>query len=140
VSDESEVSVKVDPKLQQWIDARKRHHLSHAHVQMARELGMNPKNLGSLDNHGQQPWKAPLPEFIEHLYEKRFGRARPEEVFSIEERARQQAAKQARKKARKAERGAIATGEQSNATPERQELDEEGRPAVGIGRTHEVTD
>ncbi len=71
---------------------------------MARELGMNPSNLGSLDNHRQEPWKAPLPEFIEHLYEKRFGRTRPEEVLSIEERARRQAATKALRKARKAQR------------------------------------
>jgi hypothetical protein len=41
----------VPPSLQAWIEARGRHHLSHAHVQMARELGMNPKKLGSIDNH-----------------------------------------------------------------------------------------
>jgi len=29
-----------------WIDARKRHHLSHAQVQVARELGINPAKLG----------------------------------------------------------------------------------------------
>jgi hypothetical protein len=80
--------VPIPPKLQAWIDARKRHRLSHAHVQMARELGMNPKKLGGLDNHRQQPWKAPLPDFIEHLYVKRFGRERPEEVVSIEEQLR----------------------------------------------------
>ena len=38
-------------KLQVWIDARKRHRLSHAQVQMARELGLNPEKLGKLDNH-----------------------------------------------------------------------------------------
>ena len=65
-------------KLGAWEKARKRHRLSHAHVQMARELGMTPNKLGSLDNHRQEPWKAPLPEFIEDLYFKRFGRARPE--------------------------------------------------------------
>ena len=101
--------MKADSKLQEWIDARKRHHLSHAHVQMARELGMNPRSLGSLDNHRQEPWKASLPEFIEHLYEKRFGRPRPEEVLSIEERAKRQAAKKAHKKTQKAVRGAVAT-------------------------------
>jgi hypothetical protein len=53
---------------QQWIDARKRHRLSHAHVQMARELHMNPKQLGKIDNHKQEPWKLPLPQFIEKLY------------------------------------------------------------------------
>lgn len=69
---------------------------------MARELGMNPKKLGGLANHDQQPWKMPLPQFIEHLYEKRFGRPRPESVVSIEERARLQAAKKEARRQRKA--------------------------------------
>jgi hypothetical protein len=59
-------------KYQVWIEARKRYHLSHAQVQMARELGMNPKKLGGKANHQQEPWKVPLPQFIEHLYFKRF--------------------------------------------------------------------
>ena len=76
--------------MQAWIDARKRYHLSHAHVQMARELGMNPKKLGHKDNHRQEPWKMPLRQFIEHLYRKRFGRDRPESVMSIEDRVRRE--------------------------------------------------
>jgi hypothetical protein len=91
--------------LQDWVAARRRFHLSHAHVQMARELGMNPKKLGKLDNHRQEPWKAPLPQFIEHLYVKRFGKERPEVVMSIEERARAKEAKRtARKEARRRSR------------------------------------
>ena len=74
--------------MREWIDARKRHHLSHAQVQMARELGMNPAKLGKLDNHDQEPWKMPLREYIEHLYLERFGRPRPEVVMSIEDRLR----------------------------------------------------
>jgi hypothetical protein len=70
---------------QAWIDARRRHRLSHAHVQMARELGLNPRKLGKIDNHRQEPWKAPLPQFIEHIYARRFGRERPEVVVSVEE-------------------------------------------------------
>jgi hypothetical protein len=89
---------KLSPKLQDWVVARKRHRLSHAHVQMARELGMNPRKLGKLDNHDQEPWKAPLPQFIEHLYFKNFGRERPEIVMSIEERAAAQHAKKAARK------------------------------------------
>lgn len=81
--------------LQVWIEARRRHRLSHAHVQMARELGLNPKKLGKIDSHRQQPWKQPLPQFIEHLYSKRFGRSRPEVVVSVEERARQVARRKA---------------------------------------------
>src|SRR5258708_13692068 len=74
---------KLSPKLQDWVVARKRHRLSHAHVQMARELGMNPRELGKLDNHDQEPWKAPLPLFIEQLYFKNFARQRPHIFLSI---------------------------------------------------------
>lgn len=76
------------PRLQAWVDARKRHRLSHAHVQMARELGLNPAKLGNLDNYRQEPWKAPLPQFIEDLYARRFGRERPDVVKTIEESTR----------------------------------------------------
>jgi hypothetical protein len=72
-------------KIQAWIDARKRHNLSHAHVQMARELGLNPTKLGKLDNHDQEPWKAPLPVFIEDLYERRFGKRCPDVVKRAED-------------------------------------------------------
>jgi len=94
--------------LQDWIDARKRHRLSDAHVQMARELGMNPKKLGKLDNHRQEPWKLPLPAFIEELYARRFGKRRPDVVASIEERARQiQQKRAARTEARRLRRESI---------------------------------
>ena len=90
--------------LQRWIEARKRHHLSHAHVQMARELGLNPRKLGKLDNHRQEPWKLPLPHFIERLYLKRFGKERPDVVRSVEEHVHRQRAKKAAKRAAKAAR------------------------------------
>ncbi len=91
----------VPPSLQAWIQARRRHHLSHAHVQMARELGMNPKKMGSIDNHKQEPWKAPLPQFIEDLYLKRFGRERPEVVLTVEQRAQDLEKKKREKKEQK---------------------------------------
>jgi hypothetical protein len=96
---------KLNPQLQAWIDARRRHHLSHAQVQMARELGMNPKKLGKLDNHRQEPWKMPLQQFIEHLYAKSFGRSCPETIMAIEERFRLRQKKKEAKQAatRKAE-------------------------------------
>jgi len=94
-------SQHIPQDLQRWIDARRTFHLSHAHVQMARELGMNPRNLGGLANHDQERWKAPLPVFIEQLYEKRFGRPRPERVLSIEDRA-QEIAEAAKRKRRRA--------------------------------------
>jgi len=95
---------KIPPDLQAWIDARKRHRLSHAQVQMARELGLNPKQLGKLDNHRQEPWKAPLPAFIESLYRRRFKRDAPVHVTSVEDAARAAAAKQEARRREKAER------------------------------------
>jgi len=82
---------KPNRTIQAWIDARQRHHLSHAEVQMARVLGLNPAKLGKLDNHDQEPWKMPLREYIRHLYHKRFSRARPGGVVSIEDRLRAEA-------------------------------------------------
>ena len=64
-------------KRQPWVEAQRRHHLTDMQVQMARELGLNPKKFGKLDNHRQEPWKAPLPQFIEQLYYKRFKRSVP---------------------------------------------------------------
>jgi hypothetical protein len=95
---------RIPEELQRWIDARRRFHLSDAQVQMARELGMNPRKLGGLANHKQEPWKAPLPIFIENLYRKRFGKARPDRVVSIEDRAREIAAKKAERRERRQSR------------------------------------
>ena len=74
----------IPEKYQVWIEARKRYQLSDAQVQMARELGLNPRKFGKLANEKQEPWKKPLPEFIKEIYFKRFGRKQPEVVRSIE--------------------------------------------------------
>ncbi len=67
-------------KNKKWIEAKKEFRLSNMHIQMARELGMNPKKFGGLANHKQEPWKAPLPVFIEDLYFKRFKKEKPNVV------------------------------------------------------------
>lgn len=85
-------------KYQIWIDARKKFRLSHAHIQMARELGMNPKKLGNQANHHQEPWKEPLPDFIESLYFKRFSKEKPENVRSVEQIVKDKMRKQAERK------------------------------------------
>lgn len=96
-------------ELQVWIKARRRHRLSDAHVQMAREMGLNPRKLGRIDNHRQEPWRMPLPDFIEDLYFKRFGRER-EVVMWIEERAQRAEKNRAeRKAARRARRAQVTT-------------------------------
>lgn len=110
---------KINPKMQAWIDARKRHHLSHAQVQMARELGMNPKKLGGLNNHKQEKWKMPLRQFIEHLYAKQFGKKSPDVVFSIEEKIRFDEEKKAKKRAAKMQaREAAAAAEENSEMKE----------------------
>ncbi|MBW8004013.1 MAG: hypothetical protein FVQ80_18800 [Planctomycetes bacterium] len=72
-------------KYQRWINPWKRCHLSHAHIQMARELGLNPRKFGGLSNTKQEPWKLPLPDFIEELYFKHFKKRRPDNVRSSEQ-------------------------------------------------------
>ena len=76
---------RIPPKLQPWFDARRKLDLSDASVQMARELGMNPRKLAKLVPVAGQQWKAPLPEFIAHCYEKSHGRRAPERVRSLEQ-------------------------------------------------------
>ena len=76
---------KIPEKYQRWIDARKRFRLSHAHIQMARELGLNPKKFASLANTKQESWKLPLPDFIEELYFKHFKKNQPDNMRSIEQ-------------------------------------------------------
>ncbi len=45
---------------------------------------MNPKKFGGLANTNQEPWKLPLPDFIEELYYKHFKKNQPDNVRSIE--------------------------------------------------------
>lgn len=92
---------KIPEKYLPWIEARKRFHLSDAHIQMARELGLNPKKFGSLANTKQEPWKLPLPEFIEELYFKHFKKSRPENVRSIEQMVSDARRKREERRARK---------------------------------------
>uniref|UniRef100_UPI003FD7DCA0 hypothetical protein n=2 Tax=Alistipes putredinis TaxID=28117 RepID=UPI003FD7DCA0 len=72
-------------QIEKWIVAQKKHRLSDTHVQMARELGLNPDKLGKIDNHRQESWKAPLPEFIEEIFYKRFKKERPDIVKPLKQ-------------------------------------------------------
>ena len=91
-------AARIPQKLQPWFEARKKYRLTHAQVQMARELGLNPKKFGGLANHRQEPWKVPLPNFIEEIYLKRFGVERPAEIISLEEIFARDQAKKERKR------------------------------------------
>lgn len=89
--------------------AQKRHHLTDAQVQMARELGFKTTSLPKIDNHKQEPWKTPLPQYIEELYEKRFKREKPEVVKSLKQQLKEdEIRRKAQKKAKDARRAAEA--------------------------------
>ena len=111
---------RIPDHLQIWIDTRKKFRLSHAQVQMARELGMNPKKYGKLANEDQEPWKMPLPQFIEHLYCKHFRRDCPEVVMSIEEKVEMDHQKKMVRRAKKPAERAQTGGE---LTPTNQKED-----------------
>ncbi len=109
----------IPEKYQVWIDARKRYHLSDVQVQMARELGLNPRKFGKLANEKQEPWKKPLPEFIEEIYFKRYDKKKPEEIRSIEQIVQDQREKKAARKAR--QKGPNGEGEINPQNPENEE-------------------
>jgi len=88
----------VSIKLRPWIEARKKYRLSHAQIQMARDLGLNPKKFGGMANHKQEPWKVPLPNYIEHLYEKRFKKKAPDDIRPLEVKDREKRERKAKNK------------------------------------------
>jgi hypothetical protein len=121
-------------KLQPWFEARRRFKLSNAHIQMAREMGMNPKKFGSLDNHRQELWKAPLPDFIAECYRKRFGRSAPVLVRSLEEIVQADRQKREEKQARKtAQREAEAAASGEPAVPAVANPADHGEPLGSLG-------
>jgi response regulator RpfG family c-di-GMP phosphodiesterase len=66
---------------------------------------LNPDKLGKIDNHKQEPWKSPLPQFIEEIYFKRFKRTKPAVVKSIREQvAGEKTKKEQHKKAKEQRR------------------------------------
>lgn len=89
---------RIPHKFHPWIAARKKFGLSDAHIQMARELGLSPKRFANYADRENKPWKLPLPEFIEVQYQQKFGKARPDEVTTIEEMAVAHLARRAAKK------------------------------------------
>lgn len=90
--------------LEKWMVAQKRHRLSDRQVQMARELGLNPDKLGKIDNYRQEPWKAPLPQFIENIYFKRFRREEPETVKPLKQILKEMETRKKLQKEKKEER------------------------------------
>ncbi len=59
---------KKDP----WTIAKTKYRLNARQIEMAKELGMNPKKFGKIAPNKSEPWKEPLGTFIERCYSKRF--------------------------------------------------------------------
>ncbi len=57
----------------EWQEVKRRCGLSEEDVRMARELGLKPRSLIKNIPAKSQPWKAPVREWIQDLYAKRFG-------------------------------------------------------------------
>jgi hypothetical protein len=74
---------------------------------------MNPKRFGKKANYRQEPWKVPLPAFIEQLYLKRFGKTRLDEVKSIEQVFKAQEKKKAECRLRKQQKKQAITSQSS---------------------------
>lgn len=81
--------LQLPAKLQPWLEARQKYRLTDTQIQMAKELGLNPRKFGGYANHRQESWKRPLGEYIQHLYLKRFKKEQPDRVTSLEEQVQE---------------------------------------------------
>lgn len=82
---------KLNKKELEWAEARQRYGLSHAEVQMARELDIVPRSFAKVADPD-------VAAMVRQLYLERFGRELPEVVLSIEDRAKLEQKEKAMKK------------------------------------------
>lgn len=65
-----------------WVEAKKKCKLNAEEIQMAKEMGLNPKSLiKNIPNKNEQ-WKAPVKIWIREMYEERFGKTSASSVRS----------------------------------------------------------
>ena len=55
-----------------WKEIYRKCRLSIRHIQMAKELGLNPKSLIKNIPNPYERWKVPVRDWIEQMYAKRF--------------------------------------------------------------------
>jgi len=53
-----------------WAEVKERCRLTAEHIRMAKDLGMSPRSLIKNIPSRTERWKAPVRDWIEHLYEK----------------------------------------------------------------------
>ena len=61
----------------EWAEAKRLCRLNQNTIAMARALGMGPRSLIKNRATGQQLWKAPVQDWVEDLYRRRFGDTTP---------------------------------------------------------------
>jgi hypothetical protein len=74
---------KTSDELLRWVEAKRQCGLSDAQVQMARDLGMNPKRLIGSESTTQGLKQTPLALRIENLYLRRFSKLLPDSVVPL---------------------------------------------------------
>ena len=100
---------KASDELLKWVKVKRQCGLADAHVQMARELGMNPTRLIESVSTTRGLTQLPLSRRIENLYLKRLKKPRPDFVLPIRQalhdaRAKERAeARERRRRKRQAE-------------------------------------
>jgi hypothetical protein len=65
----------------------RQHKVAPTDLDLSHPIDLVVLSVSKIDNHKQEPWKLPLPQFIEELYLKRFGKTALDAMMSIEERA-----------------------------------------------------
>ncbi|HBJ35752.1 MAG TPA: hypothetical protein DDZ51_13605 [Planctomycetaceae bacterium] len=124
---------RIANKFLPWIDARKKHRLTHMQVQMARELGLNPRRIGGYAGNEKDPDRLSPGEFIEALYFKQFRKAQPDVVQTIEQLAEMHEEKRAERISAKLAQAAPAS---PDASVDEELVDEELPP---LGQTPSQT-
>ena len=89
----------LSPKYQIWVDARVNYKLTHAQIQMARELGYNPKMLKKIFEN--DTLKLPLHLHIEEQYRETFKKDKPDKILSVEDHFKEVKRKSAERKEEK---------------------------------------
>ena len=93
-------------QIEKWITAQKKHRLSDVHVQMARELGLNPDKFGKIDNHRQFHCPNSSRKFISNVSKKEHpDTVKPLKQILKELEMKKEAKKKAKEERRKPEKG-----------------------------------
>jgi hypothetical protein len=78
-------------KLQPWLEARKRYHLTDTKIQMAGELGLFQRSWGAMPTTGKNPgsdlWVNILKQIAPRRWDYHFVLVRPDQIHTEEKKA-----------------------------------------------------